>query len=337
MSGLHVLVSGATGFLGSEVARGLVARGATVHALRREHSDVAALEGRPLVWHRADLEEPGSLARAFTAAATAARGAHAALDVVHLAAGISYRRADRERLQRVNVEGTRHLLALARAHGVRRVCHVSSVVALGPVACADQVLTDEAPLRGGELDSAYAATKAAAEELALSAARELDVVVASPAVVFGCSQAASNSRHFVARAVRGRLGPLCPPGSLSVVGLADAARGIELVLARGARGQRYLLAESAWRLQELLGLACRLAGRRAPRLVVPPRPWRALVALARQFERIVPSERATSEALGLLGLHFRFEARRARAELGWSPRPFPEVLAEVVAEVRARP
>jgi len=337
LSAAHVLVTGATGFLGSAVVRGLAARGTVVHALRRERSDVSALGGVPVVWHRADLEEPGGLARSFEAAAAAARGAGAALDVVHLAAGISYRRADRERLQRVNVEGTRHLLALAGAHRARRVCHVSSVVALGAVAGPGEVLDDDAALRGAGLDSAYARTKAAAEELALAAAHSRDVVVASPAVVFGCSRAASNSRHFVARAVGGRLGPLCPPGSLSVVGLADAARGIELVLDRGQRGRRYLLAESAWSLRDLLGLACRLAGRRPPRWVVPGGAWRALVALARLGDRLVPSVRATPEALALLGLHFRFEARRARAELGWSPRPFPDVLAEVVAEVRAQP
>ena len=337
MSGAHVLVTGATGFLGSVVARGLARRGAVVHALRRERSDVSALADVPLVWHRADLEDPDALSRAFAAAATAARAVGAALDVVHLAAGISYRRADRERLQRVNVEGTRHLLALASAHGTRRVCHVSSVVALGPVARPDQVLEDNAPLRGVELDSAYARTKAAAEELALAAARTLDVVVASPAVVFGCSHVPSNSLHFVARAVRGRLGPFCPPGSLSVVGLADAACGIELVLARGVRGRRYLLAESAWRLHDLLGLACRLAGRRPPGLVLPVPAWRALVALARLGDRVFPSTRATPEALALLGLHFRFEARRARAELGWNPRAFPEVLTEIVEQVRARP
>lgn len=334
MTGARVLLTGATGFLGSEVARGLAARGLAVHALRRAGSDASGLAGVPVTWHLADLEQPASLARALAAAAAGAGGE---LDLVHLAAGISYRRRDRARLWRVNVDGTRELLALARAHGVRRFCHVSSVVALGPVASPEEVLDDDAPLRGAGLDSAYARTKAEAERLALAAASELDVVVASPAVVFGCSRAASNSQHFVARAARGRLGPVCPPGSLSVVGLADAARGIELVLARGQRGRRYLLAESAWRLRELVALACALAGRRPPWLVVPSGGWRALVALAGLAERVVPSERATPEALALLGLHFRFEARRARTELGWAPRPFQEVLAGVVDQVLAQP
>jgi dihydroflavonol-4-reductase len=135
--------------------------------------------------------------------------------------------------------------------------------------------------------------------------------------------------------VHGTLGPLSPPGSISVVGLHDAAQGILLVLDRGERGRRYLLSESAWRLHDLLSLACRFAGRAPPRGSVPPALWRALVGAVALIDRVAPSPRATPEALALLGMHFRFRARRARAELGWSPRPFPEILGAIVAELAA--
>jgi dihydroflavonol-4-reductase len=330
-----VLVTGGAGFVGAEVVRRVVARGHAAHVLCRASTDRTSLSGVPHVAHEADLEDESALRRAFAAAAVAARARGTALEVVHLAARISYRRAEREFLWRANVEGTRHVLAACLAEGVGRLCHVSSVVALGPVARADQELGDDAPLGGRALDSAYARTKAEAEELALAASPALDVVVASPAVVFGRSGAASNSLHFLRRVVRGTLGPLSPPGSLSVVGLADAAEGILLVLERGTRGRRYLLAESAWLLADLLALASKLAGRSGRRVRVAPALWRALVRAAELAERVSKSERATPEALALLGLHFRFRAARARAELGWSPRPFPELLREIVAELAA--
>jgi len=325
-----VLVTGATGFVGSEVARRLGAHGHAVHALARASSARASLDGLGVVWHEGDLEDAASLARACTGAARAAQRSGRAFDVLHCAARISYRRADAELLRRTNVEGTRAVLAACGASGVRRLCHVSSVVALGAVEDPALELDDDAPLGGLTLDSAYARTKAQAEELVLAARAELDVVVASPAVVFGESEAGSNSQHFLARARRGAFGPLSPPGSLTVVGLSDTAAGIVAVLERGARGRRYLLAESSWRLHELLDLVARAVGRRGPPAVMPRVLWGALAAGAALLERVRPAERATPEALRLLGLHFRFRARRARAELSWTPRPFAEVLAEIV-------
>lgn len=337
MTDALVLVTGGAGFVGAEVVRLLAARGQEAHVLRRPAATRAVPEVQGVTWHEADLEDEPALRAAFGRAAMAARARGLPLDVVHLAARISYRRADRELLRRVNVGGTQRVLRLCSAVGARRLCHVSSVVALGPVARADQELDDDAPLAGTALDSAYARTKAEAEALVLGARDALDVVVASPAVVFGAAGSASNSLHFLRRVLRGTLGPLSPPGSISVVGLADAARGILLVLERGARGRRYLLGESAWRLHDLLVLACRHARRAPPRGVVPRPLWRALVAALALADRVAPSERATPEALALLGLHFRFRAARARTELGWAPRPFAQVLGEIVAALGSAP
>lgn len=325
-----VFVTGGTGFVGTALVARLLARGDEVHVLARASGVAVGAHA-----HRGDVTDAASVRAALADTARSARANGRALDLVHLAAGISYRRADRAELERVNVEGTRHVLAAAAEARVRRCLHVSSVVALGPVARVDEKKDDEAALGGLLLDSAYAATKARAEQLALAASRTQDVVVASPAVVFGIAGTRSNSLHFLARAVRGGLGPLAPPGSLSVVSLADTVDGLERVLERGRRGTRYLLAESAWSLAELLTLACRSAGTRPPRARVPAPLWRGVVAAASLLDRLRPAERVTPESLALLGLHFRFEARRARAELGWSPRPFPEVLAEIVAWLAA--
>lgn len=322
-----VFVTGGTGFVGAAFVRRLVERGDEVHVLVRAGEAPPGTRA-----HVGDVTVADSVRAAM---AEAARSTGRPLEVVHMAAGISYRRADRAVLERVNVEGTRHVLAAARACGARRFLHVSSVVALGPVATAREAKDDGAELGGLALASAYAATKARAEELARAASDALDVVIASPAVVFGRATRGSNSSHFLRRAVRGGLGPLAPPGSLSVVSLEDTVAGLLLALERGQRGARYLLVESAWRLEELLALACRAAGTRPPRGSVPRPLWNVVVAAARVVDRVRPAQRVTPESLALLGMHFRFEGRRARAELGWKPRPFAEVLQEIVAALGA--
>jgi dihydroflavonol-4-reductase len=331
-----VLVTGAAGFVGAAVVRRLVERGWRVHALVRAATRRGRLAGLPLALHAGDLLDPSSVAAALRSAADAAGREGDALSVVHCAASISYRRADRELLARTNVEGTRAVLSACRAVGARRLCHVSSVVALGAVSDPASFLEDDAALGGLQLDCAYARTKAQAEELVAAASDALDVAIASPAVVFGRSGEGSNSGHFLERLAQGSGALLSPPGSLSVVGLEDTADGIVAVLERGVRGRRYLLAESAWSLSEILALACRLLGRKGPRITVPAPPWRALAALLAIVDPLVQARRATPEAVRLLGLHFRFRARRAREELGWTPVPFPAVLEEVLAELRER-
>lgn len=328
-----LLVTGGTGFLGQEVVRRAVADGREVHVLQRSTTRPGGPADPAVNAHGADLEDESGLRRAFEAVAGVARRQGLPLDVVHLAACISYRRADRRLLERVNVEGTRRVLAASAEVGVRRICHVSSVVALGAVPSPRDELDDDAPLGGLLLASAYARTKAQAEELALAASGTLDLVVASPAVVFGVSGANSNSLHFLRRVLGGRLGLVSPPGSLSVVGLSDTVEGILLVLERGTRGHRYLLSESAWELKDLLALACEHAGRARPWGRVPRPAWKALVSAAALVDVLAPRERVTPEALAMLGLHFRFRARRARAELGWRPTPFRDVMAELVTRL----
>ncbi len=325
-----VLVTGATGFLGAPLVRALARAGREVHALARPSSERAPLAGLDVVWHAGALEEPASLARALAAAS--ARGP---ADVVHSAALISYATADVERSWRVNVEGTRALLDAARAAGVRRFLHVSSVVAVGHAPDATAALDEDAPFNGGGLGVAYVTTKRAAEELALAAADALDVVVVNPGAIFGPSARPTNTIRFLRRLAAGRLGPLAPPGSLGVVGVDDVVDGCLRALERGARGRRFVLVESNWSLCALFAQAAAELGARAPRRSVPRAAWGAVVAAAALADRVRPLALATPQALRLLGLHFRFDAARARAELGWSPRPFAPVLAGAIEAARA--
>jgi nucleoside-diphosphate-sugar epimerase len=323
----RVLVTGATGFVGTELVPRLVAGGWEVHALARASSDRSPLDGVRVTWHTGDVTDADAVRRALAAA-----GPDAA--VVHGAALISYRTRDREEQQRVNLGGTAHVVDACRAEGARRLLLVSSVVAVGHSPDARSVLDEDAVWNGADSGCDYMITKRRAEELALAAADELDVLAVNPGAIFGGAHGRSNTTTFLKRIAAGRAGPAAPPGSLSAVGLRDVAGGIVLALERGVRGRRYLLTERNATHAELFELVASAVGARAPRRTAPRPLWSAVVGAASLADRVRPLELATPQALRLLGLHFRFDSSRARTELGWEPEPFEEVLARSAAELR---
>jgi len=332
---VSVFVSGATGFVGSALVERLARRGARVHALARSSSRRGHLGHLPIEWHTGDVTDPAAVERALAAFREASRALRAPSWVVHSAALISYRSADRDLSAAINVEGTRHVLRAAVELGVTRLCFVSSVVAVGSARDASTAIDEDAPFAADHLRSAYVHTKRAAEELVLSARDRLDVVVVNPGAIFGPAAVPSNSARLLGSISRGILPIPVPPGSLSVVGLEDVAAGIELALERGARGRRYLLTESSWSLVDLIALILREMNGR-PRLFRAPRSlWGACVGMSRWIDSVRPFSVLTPDALELLGEHYRFDSGRARRELDWIPRPFPEVLRATVAAYRS--
>lgn len=335
MSAGAVFVTGATGFVGAELLGALARRGFLVHALARPTSRRAFATGLPVVWHAGDLLEPESVSAAVGDFERAARAAGRAPSAIHAAAQLGYKSGGAELAWRVNVEGTRALVAACRAHAIERLLHVSSVVAVGYARDAAAVLDEESSYNGADLRVDYVTTKRAAEDLVLSSAAEFDVVVVNPGAVFGAGPALPNSARFLQRLAARKI-PLAPPGSIAAVGVADVAEGILLALERGRRGRRYLLTAENLTHHELLARAAALLGVRAPLFRAPRLAWRLAAALAEPWDRLHPAEDATPQALRMLAAHFRFDSRRARTELGWRPRPVDEVLADTLQALRAQ-
>jgi dihydroflavonol-4-reductase len=329
-----VFVTGLTGFIGSALAPALARRGWAVHALARAGSDRGAVGSADVAWHAGELGDSGALERALQAARRAA--GTAPLDAIHNAALISYRTRDARLHREVNVEGTRRILDALAAAGVRRAVHVSSIVAVGHARSAAESLDEDAPFNSAPLGCDYVDTKRAAEELALAACDRIDLSVVNPGAVFGPSPRPSNSTRFLARIAAGRGPPLAPPGSSAVVGVRDVAEGICLALERGRRGRRYVLVERNLTYLELLRQVAGAFGVRGPLRATPRWLWSLVVLGGRAVDRAVPLELVPPQGLKLLGVHYRFDAARARRELGWAPQPFDDVLSETVESLRRR-
>ena len=328
----HVLLTGATGFLGTRLAPRLVESGYRLHATARAGSPRAALAGLEVCWHDADLGDRASIGRALRQARRAA--GDAPLDVVHCGAVISYRTRDRDLQRRINVEGTEHVLDAAVARGVRRLVHVSSVVAVGPSGSAE-VLDESAGFDGARLRVDYVDTKREAEQRVLSRGGALEVLAVCPSAIFGVTGPRSNSAYFLQRIASGGV-LAAPPGSVSVVGVEDVATGTVAALQRGEPGRRYLLSESILSHRELMTEVAELCGVPGPRLTLSPLAWGTAERLVRGVDTVGALERLTPQAMRMVGAHFRVRADLARVSLDWNPRPIREVLQEAIETLGLR-
>jgi dihydroflavonol-4-reductase len=232
---VRVYVSGASGFVGSHVARELGERGADVRT------------------ERIDLLDPPGLERAVA-------GCEA---VVHVAALYSYD-AHPELIERVNVVGTRNLLEAAARQGVRRFVHTSTAGTCGPVP-GRAATEDDAP-PSWELAVPYKRTKLAAERLALDAG----AVVVNPTTPVGeGDRKPTPTGRMIAGVAKGRIRGYVTTTGLNVVDVRDVALGHALALERGEPGERYLLGGVDLALEDLFAAVADLAGCPRPRLRVP--------------------------------------------------------------------
>lgn len=321
---VKVLVTGATGFIGSHVARALANQGAAVRVLRRPESPTGLIDDLSAEHVLGDILDPPSLA-------AACEGVEA---VVHCAAQMRGRVSPAARLES-HLLGTRNLLAAAVGAGARRFVYTSSVASLGippqPPSMSDadvRPLDETYTWQGDPSAWPYGFAKHQAEESVRHAARQgLGALIVNPSLVIGPGDRNRVSNILIWHILRGRVPPLIP-GGLNVVAIEDVADGIAAALARGRAGDRYILCGENRTLADLIRTTARLLGRAEPHLRLPLRPLQAFAAVIGAAAGVLRLPLAP-ELLRQVGVHFYYRGEKARRELGLGPaRPYePAALA----------
>ncbi len=315
--GDRVLVTGASGFVGSALTRALLARGVEVAALIQPGARTGNLAGLELERHVGDVRDAAVLARASAGARV----------VFHLAALYRFWPEDASEFYAVNVEGTRAVLAAAGAAGCERVVYTSTVATLGHD--GPRPATEESFPRLERLRGAYERSKYVAEHEALrAAARGLPVVLALPSAPFGPGdETPTPTGRLVVDFLNGRVSGWIDT-VMNVVDVDDVAAGQILAAEQGAVGESYILGGENLALRDLLGLLAACTGLPAPRRKLPRAALLPLGYVAGALEGRVarrdPTVTATSARVALS--RRPVDDGRARRELGYRSRPAAEAL-----------
>ena len=323
---IDALVTGGTGFVGANVARELLATGATVRVLARPRADRRALQGLRVEIADGDLLNPGSVRRALDGVQT----------VYHVAADYRLWTPAPAALYRTNVDGTRVVLEAAGEAGVSRVVHTSSVAALG-VRADGEPATEDTPVTLADMVGHYERSKFLGEQLALDFARRgLPLVVVNPTAPLGpWDVKPTPTGQMILDFMKGRMKGTVETG-LNVVHVRDVARGHLLAAECGKPGERYILGHQNLRLTELFEMLAELTGRPAPRLRVPYAvAWLAAACCEGLASVTRRPPAVTLTAVRMARKRMYFSPARAVRELGLPQTDVREALADAIAWFRA--
>lgn len=258
---MKAFVTGATGFLGSHVARALVEQGADLRLLVRPTSDLRNIDGVKADRVAGDLRDAASIEKALSGCEV----------VFHVAADYRLWVQDPEEMYRSNVEGTRSLLEAARRQGVRRVVYTSSVATMGFRANSSGNVADErSPVGIHDMIGHYKRSKFMAEQVAFDAAKSgVDVVVVNPTTPIGERDIKPTPTGRIVVDFLKRKFPAYVETGLNLVDATACAHGHVQALEKGRTGERYILGGENLTLKQILDRLAAITGLKSPTVKLP--------------------------------------------------------------------
>jgi dihydroflavonol-4-reductase len=315
------LVTGASGFVGSAVARALVARGVEVRALVRASSPQQHLAGLDIEFVTGDLRDAQSVRQAMAGARW----------LFHVAADYRLWARDPSEIVENNVTGTRIVMEEAQRAGVERIVYTSSVATL-ECRAGGEAADESRQVPEGETIGAYKRSKLLAEKLVEEmVARGLPAVIVNPSTPIGPRDVKPTpTGRLIFEAAAGRVPAFVDTG-LNMVHVDDVAAGHIAALERGRLGERYILGGQNASLSEILGVVAQQTGRRAPRVKIPRAViYPIAIAAEAVANRTGREPFITVDGLRMSKKRMFFTAAKAERELGYRARPYAEGIKDAI-------
>jgi dihydroflavonol-4-reductase len=259
-----ILVTGGTGFLGSHLIRALVAAGKPVRALYRQQPS-------PRLQDISDRIEwvPGDILDVFTLEDAMV----GVTQVYHCAAVVSFQAADKDRLLKINVEGTANVVNMALDAGVEKLLYVSSVAAIGR-ARDNAAVNEECEWEDSKNNSRYGISKFQGEmEVWRGIAEGLDAVIVNPSIILGAGFWDDGSGSLLKNAWKEF--PYYTEGVNGFVDVEDVVQAMIRLMDSGISAERYILSAGNWGYQRLFTTMAQALGKKPPHIAA--KPWMAEV------------------------------------------------------------
>ena len=324
---MKAFVTGATGFVGSHVARALIAAGAELRLLIRPSSRTNNIADLRAEVAMGDLCRPESLRKAMQGCEI----------VFHVAADYRLWVRDPEQMYRANVEGTRAVIEAAQASGVRRVIYCSSVATMG-FKENGQVVDEDTPVSLADMIGHYKRSKFMAEQVALEAGRNgADVVVVNPTTPVGERDIKPTPTGRIIVDFLKRKFPAYVDTGLNLVDVEEVARGHLLAMEKARPGERYILGGENLTLKQILDKLAELTGLPSPSIKVPHGVAMGFAAFDQFFTGVLMGKqpRATIDAVRMGRKKMYASSAKAERELGYKVVPVEDALRRAVNWFRA--
>jgi dihydroflavonol-4-reductase len=318
-----IFLTGATGFLGSHIARVLTAQGANLRLLVRPTSNLRNLEGLKAETVMGELRDPASLDKAISGCDT----------ILHVAADYRLWLRDPAEMYRSNVDGTHAIIEAARKNGVRRVVHTSSVATMGFTSNGHPA-DEDSPVSLADMIGHYKRSKFMSEQIALEAGRSgnLHVVVVNPTTPVGEQDVKPTPTGRIIVDFLKRKFPAYVETGLNLVDATECARGHVAALEKGRSGERYILGGENLTLKQILDKLADITGLPSPRVKLPYAFAFAAGAVDETITgRLLRREpRATIDTVRMGKKKMFASSAKAERELGWKIVPVEDALGRAV-------
>lgn len=322
---MKVLITGASGFVGSWLLKRLLAEGYDVHVLRRRSSTESISKNE--IEFSGDILDLDSLKRAMSGCEF----------VFHLAGHVGYSKRDRQIMEEVNVKGTANIIDSCKTSGVKKLIHMSSVVAIGASFSPDHILNEESLYLISHLNLGYFETKKAAEDLVVSATRrgEIQSVILNPSTIYGPGDAAKGSRKVQLKVARGQF-RFYTSGGVSIISIEDVVDAIIVAMTKGKNGERYILSGENIKIKTLFETIARHAGVNAPSIYLPNPVIKAIGCIGDQLEKLDLKGPINTENAWTSILYHWFDNSKAKRELGLNPKSADVAIGQSVEWMKER-